>query len=86
MCEFGVDQRVGRTFEFDVDDAEGLADLHGTDAAAEAVGALEFVEGVAQVGEDGMGGAGGGEGSGDFAEDGVAEEEDSLNGHSLMLA
>lgn len=49
----GVDEFKALTVNFDVDDAQGDADLDGGDAAAKAVGALEFVEGIAEVLENG---------------------------------
>lgn len=81
----GVDERKFGAFEFEVDDAKGGSDLDGADAAAEAVGALEFVEGVAEVADSRVGGGGVGHRPGDVAQDGISELQDAMDRHDYYV-
>lgn len=73
------------TFDLQVNDAAGLADLDGADAPAKAVRAAEFEKGGAEVAEEKAGGGWVGNGFGAFAEEGVTEEQDRAGGHGDFI-
>ncbi len=81
----GIDELVAASIHVEEDDAEGLADLDGADAAAEAVAAAEIGEGVFEIREDAPRFRRIPGGSGDEAQGGMAEFEDAAHGHAFIV-
>lgn len=80
-----VDQLVRAAIDMEKDDAAGVADLNGGDAASKTMGTAERGEGIAEVGQERGDGGGLVHRSGDLPQDGIAELKDALYGHPPIL-
>ena len=76
-----IDQAVRSSLEFQIDDADDMADLDGADPASEAVGALEFMQRIAQIAEYFASRGGVVRGRGNGPEEGISQLENAPDSH-----
>lgn len=81
---FRIEEAVRGSFEFDVDDTDGHADLNGGDAPAKTVCTPEFMEGVPEVSEDRLDRGNVHDSSRNFPKYWISELDDSFSGHRCL--